>query len=96
MVYEGKYYVQIEGTQHSQIAPSSVQKLLKKFRDADFLHWEQKTYTCLDLPEVTIALTLDGKQKQITEGCDEPGKLLKLAAEIDKVSGSKQWVGKSR
>jgi hypothetical protein len=50
----------------------------------------------VDGPEVKITATLNGKHKQVLEVCNEPGKVLELAEELDRISGSKRWVGNVR
>lgn len=52
--------------------------------------------TCPDFPEVDITVTLNGQQKSVLEGCSSPGKVLAPAHEIDRISGTKHWVGKVR
>jgi hypothetical protein len=50
----------------------------------------------VDGPEVKITATLNGKHKQVLEVCNEPGKVLELAEELDRISGSKRWGGNVR
>jgi hypothetical protein len=94
--YEGRWYVRTKDIRKRTIPVSSVQKLIQKLRDEDFYHWEEANMTCLDLPEVDITATLQGQRKHVFEGCNEPGKILELADEIDTVSGAKRWIGKGR
>ncbi|MGA3052803.1 MAG: DUF6438 domain-containing protein [Candidatus Korobacteraceae bacterium] len=94
--YEGRAYVRIEGTRRSTIPASTVQTLVKKLRDEDFSHWEEKKQVCLDFPEVHITVMMNGRRKHVLEGCNSPGKVLALADEIDKISGTKHWVGRVR
>ncbi len=91
--YEGRAYVRIEGVRTRKIPMSALQKLVRKLQDEDFLHWEEKKMVCVDFPEVHITATLNGQTKRVLEGCNVPGKVLKLADEIDRVSGAKGWVG---
>lgn len=91
--YEGQWYVRIKGTRESSIPIESVQRLIRKVRDEDFFSWEEKKMVCLDFPEVNITVTLNGQTKHVLEGCNTPGKILRLADEIDKISGAKRWVG---
>ena len=94
--YEGRGYVRIAGTRKSRIPSSDVQKLVERLQDEDFFKWEVKDQVCVDFPEVEITATLNGKQKQVLEGCNAPGKVLQLANEIDRITGAKRWVGTRR
>ena len=94
--YEGRAYVRIEGTRGSTIPASIVQKLVERLRDDDFFHWEEKKQVCLDFPEVHITAMMNGRRKHVLEGCNSPGKVLALADEIDRISGTRHWVGKVR
>lgn len=92
--YEGRAYVRIEGTRRSTIPASTVQKLVQRLRDEDFFHWEEKQQVCLDFPEAHITVTMNERRKHVLEGCNSPGKVLALADEIDRISGTTHWVGK--
>jgi hypothetical protein len=94
--YEGQWYVRIKGVRKDTIPQSGVQKLVRKLRDEDFLHWTEKTDLCVDYPEVKITATLNGQHKQVLEGCKAPGKVLELADEIDRISRSHRWTEKVR
>lgn len=94
--YVGRAYVRIDGIRRKKIPVPAVQKLVRRLRDEDFFDWEEKKQVCLDFPEVDIAVTLNGHQKRVLEGCNLPGKVLALADEIDKISGARYWVGKMR
>ncbi len=91
--YEGRAYVRVEGVRKRTISLSVVQKLVQNLRDEDFFHWEEKKSVCLDFPETHITATLKGQQKHVLEGCNSPGQILKLADEIDRMSGAKRWIG---
>lgn len=94
--YEGRAYVSVEGVRNTTIPVLAVQKLQQKLRDEDFLHWPEKKEVCVDFPEVNITATVDGQRKRVLEGCSSPGKVLQLASEIDRISGTKRWSGKHR
>ncbi len=51
---------------------------------------------CVDFPEARITATLNGQHKHVLEGCNSPGQVLTLADEIDRISGTRAWVGKVR
>lgn len=91
--YEGRGYVRVKGLRKTRIQMSEVQKLIQKLRDEDFVHWEERQIVCVDYPVVSITAALDGQSKHVLEGCNAPGKVLKLADEIDRISGAKGWIG---
>ena len=94
--YVGHAYVSVEGIRNTTIPVLAVQKLQQKLRDEDFLHWPEQKEVCVDYPEINITATLDGKRKHVLEGCNQPGRVLQLASEIDLTSGSERWTGKHR
>jgi hypothetical protein len=96
VLYEGRYDVRFVGTRKTTIPPSAVQKLIQRLREKDFFSWEEKDYVCLDFSQVGISVILNGRSKRVIEGCEQPGKVLNLADEIDRISGAKRWVGKVR
>ncbi len=91
--YEGQAYVRIEGVRKYVIPRSQVQQLIQDLREEDFFHWEEKTDLCVDYPLIKIDVILGQKHKEVQEGCLAPGKVLELAKKIDRISGSKAWVG---
>ena len=94
--YEGRAYVHTEGVRRKTIPVSAVQKLIEKLRSDGFFQWEEKKMVCVDFPEVHITATLKDQHKRVLEGCNTPGQVLRLAKEIDKISGAMAWVGKIR
>jgi hypothetical protein len=89
--YEGRMYVREKGVRENTIPVSTVQRLIRKLRDEDVFNWKEETVVCVDYPEVHIRIMLDGKSKHVLEGCKTPGKVLKLADEIDRISGTSIW-----
>lgn len=90
--YEGRFYVHAKGIRDKKLSPKVVQRLVQRLEAEDFFHWEQKGGVCLDTPETQITATLNGVQKHAMEGCNTPGKVLKLADEIEKIIGVKRWI----
>ena len=90
--YEGRAYVRCEGTRTKTIKTEKVAKLARQLLDKGFLDWQEKHTVCLDFAEVHVTATLNGRRKHVVEGCNEAGQILKLADEIDKVSGARDWV----
>jgi len=91
--YIGRAYVRVEGIRRKKIRTSYVEKLREKLVNEEFFNWEENTKVCVDLPEVKISATMGKQRKQVIEGCNLPGKVLRLADEVDKISGAREWVG---
>lgn len=94
--YEGRAYVAVKGIRTTAIPASVVQKLQQKLRGEKFLHWPEQNQVCVDFAETKITATLDGQKKEVIEGCNQPGKVLQLAREIDQISGAERWTIKPR
>jgi len=90
--YEGRFYVRAKGIREKKLPLKIVQRLAKRLQEEDFFHWEQTGGVCLDTPETHITATLKGVQKHVMEGCNAPGKVRKLADEIEKIAGLKRWI----
>ena len=96
VTYEGKSYVQVQGVRTKKISRAAVEKLVRRLQSENFLKWEEKNVVCIDFPEVHISATLNGKHKNVLEGCNSRGKVLELAKEIDRLSGANAWIGSTR
>ncbi len=90
--YEGRAHVHVEGVRKKKLPLGVVQRLAQRLQKEDFFHWEEKKHVCIDFPETHITATLNGARKQVMEGCNAPGKVLKLADEIIKIIGAKRWI----
>lgn len=88
----GRYYVQVQGTRTKKLPPVVMRELIQRLNEEDFFSWEEKKLSCVDFPETHISVTLNGRQKHVMEGCNAPGKVLKLAKEIEKVTGVGRWI----
>lgn len=90
--YEGRDYVHVKGIREKKLPLEVMQRLARRLQEEDFFHWEEKKSVCLDFPETHITATLNGTRKHVVEGCNTPGKILKLANEIVKITGVKRWI----
>ena len=84
--------MRVQGVRERTIATRNVQKLAKRLQDEDFFQWHETDMVCIDFPEVHITASLGGRRKHVIEGCNTPGKVLALAKEIDKISGTRHWL----
>jgi len=90
--YQGHSYVRVKGIRESSIPMVDVQKLVERLENEHFFQWDGKGDLCVDYPQVHITVSLRGQRKRVVEGCLSPGKILALADEIDRISGTKRWV----
>jgi hypothetical protein len=90
--YEGRFYVHVKGIREKKVPLQVVQRLAQKLREEDFFRWEEKKVVCIDFPETHITATLNGTRKHVVECCNTPGKILKLANEIEMITGVKRWI----
>ena len=103
VVYEGKAFVAVEGTQTTQISAEKVQELVVAFEKAGFFSLEDSyTVPATDLPTTITSITLDGQSKRIShygiggnpEVDNAPKELYELENKIDEIVNSEQWVGR--
>jgi hypothetical protein len=102
VLYEGKKFVRITGTQQSSIDKAAMAELLKAFVDADYFGLKDNydsiqnpdgTETVVtDLPTTYTSLTLNGRVKKIEDYVGAPKQLEQLENRIDTMAGSKRWV----
>ena len=90
--YVGRHYVHVQGIREKKLPLKVVERLAQSLQEEDFFHWEQTGGVCIDFPETHITAVLNGAQKHVMEGCNAPGKVLKLANEIEKITGVKRWI----
>jgi hypothetical protein len=95
--YNGGRFTAISGTHRSQVSYEDVSNLIEKFRAADFFSLANEYHANVtDVPIFGVCLTIDGKNKQVTDYWGEragmPHSVTELENEIDRVSGSARWV----
>ena len=85
--YEGRGYVHVVGIREKKIPFRVLQRLEQVLHEEDFFNWKPAGGVCLDTPETYISAILNGARNHVTEGCNVTGKVLKLAKEIEKITG---------
>jgi len=90
--YQGNWYVRVKGVRERVIPIPNVQKLARRLEAVQFFAWHETDLVCLDFPEVRINASLGPRRNHVLEGCNTPGKVLALAAEIDRTAGTNRWV----
>ena len=91
MIYEGKHYVHAIGIRKGKIGSSEVHALVEKFQDANFLEMSGGG-TVIDAPVRTVSMDMNGRHKELKEGCSCPPELVALEGEVDKTAKSEKWV----
>ena len=97
VVYNGKYFVKVQGKQTTKITQEKIQELLLEFEKINYFSLKDKyddsMVTCQ--PSVTTSISVNGKHKSIyrDEGDSSvPRILIRLEKKIDKIVNSKQWI----
>jgi hypothetical protein len=88
--------VRAKGVRSRNIPVADVAKLMRRLHDAHFFEWDEANLVCLDLPVVEITARDGARQKHVSEGCNQPGKIVALADEIDRLARTDDWVKRRR
>jgi len=91
VVYQGKAYVSSRGVHKGRVSQSNVQLLVQKFLDAKFFDMSDGGIV-VDLPVRVLSFSVNGRQKQLREGCMCPPELVALEDDVDKTAQSEKWV----
>jgi hypothetical protein len=89
--YEGRSHVRVKGIREKKLPSKALQRLAQKFQEEDFFHWEEPGGVCNDAPQTHVTATLNGARNHVMERCTS-GKVLKLAIEIEKITGVRHWI----
>jgi len=95
VVYEGRHYVQVEGTQITYIPKSKVRELVGEFERIGFYEFEDHyAIAQTDMPSVLVSINFEGKSKTIdVYGGGAPEELMKLINQIEEAANVARWVG---
>ncbi len=97
IVYEGKEYVKITGTQTAQISIDQVKAIVDEFYRIDYFSLQDKyTGNITDLPTTITSITINGTTKKVVNYYGAPKKLDELENKIDEITNSKIWIGNVR
>jgi hypothetical protein len=97
VAFEGEYNVFAPGTHVANIAPTDVDRLVARFRAADFfaLHGHYRR-NVTDQPTYTLRLTIGGRSKAVEDydGIEDgmPASVRALEDQTDRVAGTARWV----
>jgi hypothetical protein len=98
VVYEGHYYVRVEGTRTAYIPKRKVRELVAEFERIGFYNFDDRYIIgATDLPSVLISIDLEGKSKTIDMYGAEmiaPEEIANLIKQIEEAVNVSRWVGK--
>lgn len=95
VLYEGRDFVRVEGTQVSQVPEDEVKGLVDAFYEAGFFSMRDRyEEQVTDLPSQTTSITIDGTKKTVYRYGFQPERLVMLEDRIDEVAGTERWVVK--
>jgi (2Fe-2S) ferredoxin len=100
VVYEGERFVDVTGTQTTEIDPATVEMMVQAFSDAGYFGWDEAydRMTVSDLPTVITSVTRNGETHRIVryEGdSSAPLALPYLEAWLDRMARTAMWTGQS-
>jgi Domain of unknown function (DUF6438) len=98
--FVGKQYVRDRGPHTETLSKEQLQTLLQSFDRADFFTLEAGAFAWgLDTPRVRVAISIDGKTKEISSDTTFVGAksgpqalFVQAATALDKIVGSDRWV----
>ncbi|SRR5258707_2611540 len=95
VVYEGHYYVRVEGTRTTYIPKRKVRELVAEFEKIGFYKFDDHyAIGVTDMPSVLITINLEGKSKTIDiYGGRAPEEIMKLISQIEEAVKVSRWVG---
>jgi len=91
VVYQGNAYVNARGVHKDRVSQSDVQMLVQKFLDAKFFDMSDGGIV-VDLPVRVLSFNVNGRHKELREGCMCPAELVALEDDVDKTAQSEKWV----
>jgi hypothetical protein len=96
VVYEGHYYVRVEGTRTTYIPKRKVRELVAEFERIGFYEFDDHYLIgATDLPSVLVSINLEGKSKTIDiYGGGAPDEIMNLIEQIEESVNVARWVGK--
>lgn len=93
VIYEGTGFVNITGTQTSQISQDEIKELVDEFYNVNYFTLKDKYDAPIkDVPTTITSITIEGKTKKVVNYYGAPKKLDELENKIDEITNSKQWI----
>jgi uncharacterized protein DUF6438 len=97
-VYEGRYYVRVEGARTTYIPKRKVRELVAEFQRIGFYDFDdQYIIAATDFPSVLVSIDLEGRSKTIDMYGAEaiaPEEIANLIKQIEEAVNVARWVGK--
>ena len=99
VIYEGRYYVKVEGWRTATISQEKVKELISEFERVNF--FSLKNYyaddNITDRSSAITSITIGEKTKTVIHysgNYSQPKELIELENKIDEITNSAQWTGK--
>jgi hypothetical protein len=97
VLYEGRAFVAVTGSQRASVPKASIIELVKLFEQADYYSLlSQYKSRITDNPTQTTSIEIDGQRKQVVDYLGlyvgMPLSVMKLEEAIDRLSGDARWV----
>lgn len=96
VIYEGRTYVKVLGTQQTKISEAAALQLFERFREADFGSALPRYIGAYDGGENVLRVQIDGKSYQVVDDSGLkvglPTAIFKLERAIDDAAQSRRWV----
>lgn len=97
VVYEGYYFVKVEGSRASIITQQQLEELIHEFERVDYFSFtDYIDYHATDMPSAITSITINGRTKTVEHyfgDFNAPNELIELENKIDEITNSSQWVG---
>jgi hypothetical protein len=95
VVYEGRDFVKVSGTQRARIDPALVASLVQEAERIGFFELKDEyTARVTDLPTTFVEIRLGDRHKRIRDYYGAPASLRDLEKRIDEVAGAAKWIGR--
>ncbi len=75
----------------AKLVPQQFHALVQKFQDANFFEMSGGGIV-IDASVRTVSVDMNGRHKELKEGCACPPELVRLEDEVGKTAGSERWV----
>jgi len=93
LVYEGRVYVRVTGTQTAQISQDDIRAIVDEFYKIGYFSLNDSyTAAITDLQTTTTSITINGTTKRVIDYYGAPQALRELENKIDEIADTKRWV----
>jgi hypothetical protein len=98
IIYTGKHYVAVKGTQRGQISMDALRELVDAFRAADYYSLQDEYISGVtDNPTYATSISIDGNAKTVVDyvglQVGMPQAVKDIEEAIDRIAGTSKWIG---